>query len=265
MASKPLIGMNGDYRTARKDAIELSWFNTGYYDTITAAKVKTGPKETDVTSAIPVLIPPLAEDADLKQILGMLDGLVLAGCALDLDPIRMGLEKHPSTRTMPQRREDFDRRLCRMAVDMKMPILAIGGGMQLLNVICGGSIYQHIAEDCPRALHHHDQVENTLRHVIEIVPGTRVDTIYGPGEIRVNSQHHQAVNSVARGFKVSARAPDGVIEAIESEDPNWFCLGVQWHPENETSSALDMQVFEQFLSAVVNEKQPVILPMRKAG
>ena len=56
-----------------------------------------------------------------------------------------------------------------------------------------------------------------------------------------------------------------MIESIESEDPDWFCLGVQWHPENETASALDMQVFEQFLSSVVNQKQPVILPMRKAG
>ena len=64
---------------------------------------------------------------------------------------------------------------------------------------------------------------------------------------------------------VSAIAPDGVIESIESEDPDWFCLGVQWHPENETASALDMQVFEQFLSSVVTQKQPVILPMRKAG
>ncbi|HEY2251972.1 MAG TPA: gamma-glutamyl-gamma-aminobutyrate hydrolase family protein, partial [Planctomycetaceae bacterium] len=88
---------------------------------------------------------------------------------------------------------------------------------------------------------------------------------YGPGEIRVNSCHHQAVNTVAKGFRVSSTAPDGVIESIESEDPDWFCLGVQWHPENETASALDMQVFEQFLSAVVNQKQPVILPMRKAG
>jgi putative glutamine amidotransferase len=265
MATKPLIGLNGDFRPARKDTIALSWFNTGYYDSISAARIKTGPKESDVTNAIPVLLPPLADDAELKQFLTMLDGLVLAGCTQDLDPIRLGLEKHPSTRPMPQRREDFDRRLCRMAVEMRMPILAIGGGMQLLNVICGGTLFQHIAEECPRALHHHDSVESTLRHVIEIVPGTRIDTIYGPGEIRVNSQHHQAVSSVAKGFKVSATAPDGVIEAFESEDPNWFCLGVQWHPENETASALDMQVFEQFLSAIVDQKQPVILPLRKAG
>src|SRR5580765_1958972 len=80
MATKPLIGINGDFRPARKDATSLSWFNTGYYDSITAAKIKIGPKESDVTNAIPILIPPLAEDSELKQMLGMLDGVVLAGC-----------------------------------------------------------------------------------------------------------------------------------------------------------------------------------------
>jgi putative glutamine amidotransferase len=265
MATKPLIGINGDFRPARKESIALSWFPAGYYDSISAAKLKTGPKQSDEIGAIPLLIPPLADDADLRQVLSMLDGLVLSGCAQDLDPVRLGMDRHPSTRPMPQRREDFDRRLCKMAVDMKLPLLAIGGGMQLLNVICGGTIYQHVTEDCPRAFQHYDPVENALRHVILIEPGTHVDNIYGPGEIRVNSAHHQAVNQVAKGFRVSARSPDGVIEAIEAEDPNWFCLGIQWHPENDTASALDMQVFEQFLAGVTGRDRPVILPMRKAA
>lgn len=253
MSAKPVIGINGDYRPARKDTIPLSWFNTGYYDSITAAK------------GVPMLIPPLSDDADLKQMLGMVDGLVMAGCAQDLDPVRLGMDKHPATRPMPVRREDFDRRLCKMAVEMQIPILAIGSGMQLLNVICGGTLFQHIAEDCPRALHHFDPVENTLRHVIEIVPGSRVDAIYGPGEIRINSSHHQAVDQVAKVFRVTATGPDGVIEAYESIDDNWFCLGVQWHPESETASALDMQVFEHFMEAAASREQPVLLPLRKAG
>lgn len=251
--SKPLIGINGDYRPARKDAIPLSWFNTGYYDSVTAAK------------GLPMLLPPVADDGDLKQYLSMLDGIILAGCSQDLDPSRLGMDRHPHTRPMPARREDFDRRVCRMAVEMRMPILAIGSGMQLLNVICGGTIYQHIAEDCPRALHHHDPVESTLRHIIDIVPGTRVDHIYGPGEIRINSSHHQAVNQVAKPFRVSATSPDGVIEAFEAIDHDWYCVGLQWHPENETASALDMQVFENFLAACTAREQPVILPMKKAA
>lgn len=254
MARKPLIGINGDFRPARKDSIPLTWINSGYYDSVTAA------------GGLPMIIPPLASDDDLRQFLEMLDGLVITGGALDLDPIRLGLELHPSTRPMPNRREDFDRRLCRLAVEMKIPVLAIGLGMQELNVICGGTLYQHVTEDVPKAFHHRDSVENCLRHIIDIVPGTRVDKIYGPGEIRVNSQHHMAVDQLAHCFKVSATAPDGVIEAYESISDDWFCLGVQWHPENSTASALDMQVFENFLEAC-EEPEPALLqmPQRRAA
>ena len=247
MSNKPVIGINGEFRPAKIDSIPLSWFNTGYYDSITAA------------GGLPMLLPPFAEDDDLKQYLSMLDGLVLAGCSFDLDPVRLGMEKHPATRPMPTRREDFDRRLCKLAVEMKIPLLAIGAGMQTLNVVCCGTLYQHISEDFPEALHHRDVVESTSRHIIDIVPGTRVDKIYGPGEIRINSQHHMAVNQVSPLFKVSALAPDGVIEAYESVDENWFCVGVQWHPENDSASALDMQVFEVFLEAC-QEPEPAILP-----
>lgn len=252
MSAKPVIGINGDFRAAKKDVTALSWWNTGYYDSVTAA------------GGLPVLMPPFADDADLKQFLKMLDGLVVAGCSLDLDPVRLGMDKHPSTRPMPARREDFDRRLCKMAVEMRIPILAIGGGMQTLNVVCGGTLFQHVTEDVPKAFHHRDPVENTLRHIIEIVPGTRVDAIYGPGEIRVNSQHHMAVDQVAPCLKVSATAPDGVVEAYESIDEDWYCLGVQFHPENETASALDMQVFENFLDAC---KAPAhaVLPLKRAA
>lgn len=251
---KPFIGINGDFRPTKKDAMALSWFNTGYYDSVTAA------------GGLPILIPPFASDEDLKQILKQLDGLVLAGCTMDLDPVRMGLEKHPHTRPMPTRREDFDRRLCRLAVEMRLPILAIGSGMQLLNVICGGTLFQHIPEDVPRSLHHCDGVESNLRHIIDIIPETRMDKIYGPGEIRVNSQHHMSVDQVADLFTISARCPDGVVEAIESIEDDWYAVGVQWHPENETSSALDMQVFESFLAAC-QESTPQIIPMpvRKAA
>ena len=250
---KPIIGVNGDFRPSRKDAVALSWFNTGYYDSISAAK------------GIPLLIPPLAEDADLRTILSQCDGLVMGGCSQDLDPVRRGVDKHPSTRPMPTRREEFDRRLAKLAWEMKIPMLAIGSGMQLMNVICGGTLCQHIPEENPRALHHFDAVENDARHVIEIVPGSRVDEIYGPGEIRVNSMHHQACTHLARCFRVSATAPDGVIEAYESTDPDWFCLGVQWHPENETASALDMQVFDHFMNAILTQSQPQILPMVRAA
>lgn len=248
MSTKPLVGINTEFRAARKDAVALSWCPTGYYDSVTAA------------GGLPTVIPPLADDEDLKEILSRLDGLVLAGCKLDLDPVRLGMEKHPAQRPMPSRREDFDRRLCKLAADMQLPVLAIGGGMQMLNVVCGGTLLQHIPEDVPKALHHRDPVEDTLRHIIEIVPGTRCDQIYGPGEIRVNSQHHMAVDQLAKPFRVSATAPDGVVEAYESADDEWYCLGVQFHPENETASALDMQVFENFIEGCLAD-EPAVLSM----
>lgn len=250
MSGKPIIGINGDFRAERKDAVALSWFNAGYFDSVTAA------------GGLPTLIPPLSDDDDLSQFVNTLDGVVLSGCNLDLDPIRLGLEKHPASRPMPQRREDFDRRLAKMAVKKRKPILAIGSGMQTLNVVCGGTLYPHVTENVPKAMHHRDAVERTLRHIIEIVPGTRMDHIYGPGEIRVNSQHHMAVDQVADLFKVCATAPDGVIEAYESIEDDWFCVGVQWHPENETASALDMQVFDVFLEAT-RDAVPAVLPMRR--
>ena len=246
--TKPLIGINADFRARRKEVTPLTWINTGYYDSVTAC------------GGVPVVIPPLADDEDLKQVLSQLDGIVLTGCTLDLDPIRLGMEKHPSTRPMPSRREDFDRRLAKLAFELKIPVLAVGAGMQTLNVVCGGNLIQCIPEEIPKALHHRDAVEDNLRHIIDIVPGTRMDAIYGPGEIRVNSQHHMAIGQLAAPFMVSASCPDGVIEAYESTDETWFCVGVQWHPENDSASALDMQVFEHFMEAC-REPEPAILQM----
>jgi putative glutamine amidotransferase len=247
--NKPLIGISGDFRAAREETHALSWFNTGYYDSVTKA------------GGLPILIPPYNDDDDLKQIVSQLDGIVLGGCSLDLDPVRMGLEKHPAVRPMPLRREDFDRRLCKLVAELKMPILAIGSGMQTLNVIMGGTLIQHLPELQPKPLPHYDPQEPNSRHVLEIVPDTRMDTIYGPGEIRVNSQHHMAVDQVAPMFRVSATCPDGIIEAYESIEQEWFCLGTQFHPENDSASALDMQVFEAFLDACHAEEVPNIIPM----
>jgi putative glutamine amidotransferase len=246
MSSKPVIGMNADFRPERKDGYPFSWINAGYYDSVTQA------------GGVPVLIPPLADDADLRRVLETLDGVVLTGCKLDLDPIRMGMDKHPATRPMPRRREDFDRRLARMCAEMKIPTLAIGSGMQTLNVLCGGTLFQHVPEDVLKPMHHRDPVEACNRHLIEIVPGTRMDQIYGPGEIRVNSDHHMAVDQVAHCFRVSAASPDGVVEAYESVDDDWFCLGVQFHPEDQTASALDLQVFESLITGCKAQPQPAI-------
>ncbi|GIX03901.1 MAG: gamma-glutamyl-gamma-aminobutyrate hydrolase [Planctomycetaceae bacterium] len=248
---KPIIGINGEFRPAREDQTALSWYPSGYYDSVLAA------------GGIPVLLPPYSQDHDLRQVLEMLDGLILAGSTQDLNTQKLGMLPHPYVRPMPTRREEFDRRLIRLAVEYRLPTLAIGAGMQQLNVLCGGSLYQHVMEEVPRCLPHRDPSEYPNRHLIEIIPGTLCWQIYGPGEIRVNSDHHMAVRDVAPQFRVSAVAPDGVIECIESIDQDWFCLGVQWHPEDSSASRLDTQIFEEFLQACRHHQEPTILPMRQ--
>ncbi len=255
MNRKPIIAINSDYRPARIDSPELAWVHAGYYDGIT----KSG--------GVPMILPPLASNDDLRALLHTVDGIVLTGCKLDLDPVRMGFEKHPAARPMPLRREDFDRRLASLAYEMKIPTVAVGVGMQVLNVICGGTLHQHLPEDVLKSLCHRDPVEKCLRHVIEIVPGSRMDAIYGPGEIRVNSDHHMGIDNLANVFRVSATSMDGVVEAYESVEENWWCVGVQFHPENESASALDLQVFESLIEGCQTQAEPEILSLtrRKAA
>jgi putative glutamine amidotransferase len=237
---KPVIGINTDFRSSAKSRAHYSQVHAGYYDRVYAA------------GGIPLLIPPLTKEQDLEAILSHMDGLILIGGG-DLDPKRMGQPRHPAVNPVPARREDSDRLLCRLAIENRMPLLGIALGMQLMNVVLGGALYMHLPEDLPRALPHHDPLDNTHRHAIEVTPGTRLEQIYGGGEVLVNSTHHQAVRRVASCMRVSAVAPDGVIEAIEHEDPDWFCVGVQWHPESESASALDMQLFESLTAAAGGE------------
>jgi putative glutamine amidotransferase len=239
MRSKPLIGLNADYRAAKKDAPAFSYVCAGYYDSVSEA------------GGIPIILPPTKDDADLNRLVGMLDGVVLVGGA-DLDPRRDGYMLHPAVRPLDERREDFDRRLMRLIAKKKMPVFGIGVGMQLINVSQGGTLLLHIPEDLPKALPHKDLIDPAHRHGLEVVPGSLMERVYGDGEIRVNSLHHMAVDDVAPGFQATARCPDGVIEAIESTT-DWLAFGTQFHPESDSASALDLRIFEEFISGITGE------------
>jgi len=237
MNAKPLIGVNADFRSARKDVPAFTYIAGGYYE----ALVKAG--------AVPVIIPPLGDAGDLGRILDLLDGVVMIGGA-DLDPRHDGFMLHPSLRLLEPRREDFDRKLVGLIARRRMPVFGIGAGMQLLNVSQGGNLFLHVPEDLPRAIPHSDPMDPAHRHALEVVPGSLMERVYGEGEIRVNSMHHMAVDEVASGFTATARCPDGVIEAIESAMDDWFALGTQFHPEADSASALDLRIFEEFLAGV---------------
>ncbi len=187
----------------------------------------------------------------------MLDGVVMVGGA-DLDPRRDGFMLHPTVRPLEARREDFDRLLIRTVAEHRKPLLAIGVGMQLLNVSQGGNLFLHIPEDMPKALPHKDPIDPAHRHGLEVVPGTIMERVYGDGEIRVNSMHHMACDAIAPGFMVSARCPDGIVEAIESVRDDWFAIGTQFHPESDSASALDLRIFEEFVVGVTGAEAPML-------
>ncbi len=243
---RPLIGINTDFRAPAKGAAAHVTMHGGYIDVILAAQ------------AVPVVIPPLAKEADLSPLLDRLDGLMLIG-GDDLDPKKMGLAPHPSVRVMSDRRENVDRMLCKLAQQRKLPTLGIGLGMQELNVVAGGGLYLHLPEDMPRGLPHRDPQGGAHRHTVVMEPGTRMEEIYGPGEIRVNSYHHQGIRKLAPIFRIGAVAPDGLIEAFEGKDPSWWVTGVQWHPENEGNISLDMQLIEAFTAAACSYKSVPML------
>jgi putative glutamine amidotransferase len=166
---------------------------------------------------------------------------------------------HPSVRPLAERRETFDRLLIEAVAERRVPVFGIGVGMQLLNVSQGGNLLLHIPEDRPTALPHKDSLDPAHRHGLEVVPGTIMERVYGDGELRVNSMHHMAIDEVAPGFEVSARCPDGIIEAIESVMPDWFAFGTQFHPESDTASALDVRIFEEFIEGALAARPAVRL------
>lgn len=242
MQSKPLIGLNADFRSAKKDSPAFSYVAAGYYESILNA------------GGIPVIVPPMESEADLGVVLDQLQGFVMVGGA-DLDPRRDGWMLHPSVRTLEPRRENFDRMLISQIAERRLPLLGIGVGMQLLNVSQGGNLFLHIPEDLPGAIPHKDQHDTQHRHGLSVVAGTLMERVYGDGEIRVNSMHHMAIDEVAPGFAVTARCPDGVIEAIESEMEDWFALGTQFHPEADSASALDIRIFGEFIEGLMERSQ----------
>jgi putative glutamine amidotransferase len=243
---RPFIGINADYVAAGKQAHAHVRLPAGYFDSIVTA------------GGLPIVLPPLARDVDVDDYLDRLDGVVLAGGA-DVVPARNGLPPHPAAQPMAARRDDSDRVLIRRLFERQLPVLAIGVGLQQLNLACGGALHQHLPEDLPRSLPHLDRSGQAHRHLIRFEAESRLEEIYGGSEAMVNSSHHMAVRTAGAGLRVAARSPDGVIEALEWEAHDWFCVGVQWHPESETASALDMQLFEAFIQACLRVAQPLRL------
>jgi len=195
---------------------------------------------------LPILLPhdPDAAEAYLDRI----DGLIVTGGGFDVDPALFGAEtRHPSVKTK-DRRTAFEFAATKGALTREMPVLGICGGQQLLNVVLGGTLIQHIPDEVPGSVpHRQPNPRNEPGHTIRVVAGTLLHRITAAETLGVNSAHHQAVKLPGPGLVVDAVAEDGVVEGIE--DPRrGFCLGVQWHPEFEINQA-DRLIFRAFVEA----------------
>ncbi len=203
---------------------------------------------TAVTRAggVPVLLP--NEPVHVERFLERIDGLVVTGGAFDVDPALFGASlRHPSVSLKPVRTA-FEFAVTRGALERDMPVLGICGGQQLLNVVLGGTLIQHIPDEITGALQHEQaNPRDQPGHAVTVVPDTLLHLICGATELAVNSAHHQAAGEVGDGVVVDALAPDGVIEGIEA--PGYtFCLGVQWHPEFSIDPA-DDKIFDALIAA----------------
>lgn len=184
----------------------------------------------EAAGGLPLLLPYPLPDSGMDRLLDLVDGLLLSGGG-DVDPVYFGEEPVPGCGKITPERDDFELALTRRALSAGLPVLGICRGAQVLNIAAGGDIYQDIVTQVPGCLKHSQKAPRwCATHGIMVEGGTRLARILGSGSLRVNSFHHQAIRRPAPGFVVSARAKDGIIEAIESIGPA-FALGVQWHPE----------------------------------
>ncbi|MBM3318851.1 MAG: gamma-glutamyl-gamma-aminobutyrate hydrolase family protein [Candidatus Eisenbacteria bacterium] len=190
--------------------------------------------------------------------LSPLDGLCLAGGG-DPDPALYGQPRRPGCGDPDPERDAMEMALLRRTRDGSLPILAICRGIQILNVAWGGTLIQDIGRERPGAGEHYfttGYARDHIAHEIEVEPGTRLREILGAPRHAVNSIHHQALDRIASGLRVTARAPDGIVEAVEpegrgrpAEQPGRFLIGVQFHPEEVVAHEPIRRLFEAFVAA----------------
>jgi putative glutamine amidotransferase len=190
----------------------------------------------ELAGLVPIVIPPLSSPAAARSIIAAVDALVLTG-GEDVDPDLYGQQRNEHSGPANRLRDQTEIALVLAAREARKPVLAICRGPQILNVALGGTLIQDIPSCVPDAVPHNaDDARDERTHDVIIEPGSLIAAAVGGTRISVNSLHHQSILDPAPGLKVTARAPDGIIEGVESETPGWWAMAVQWHPEEMTES-----------------------------
>lgn len=201
---------------------------------------------------VPLVVPPFADTADAGAILDRVDAVLLTG-GEDVAPAAYGAAAHPALGPVNDLRDATEIALTIGAQARTLPLLAICRGIQVANVALGGTLIQDIPTERPGTLPHDREGERAARvHDVAVTPGSRLADALGADAITVNSFHHQALDRVAPALRVTATAPDAIIEGVESADPAWWMLGVQWHPEEltETAEPWDRGLFAALARAI---------------
>ena len=203
-------------------------------------------RAVDAAGGVPAVIA-LVPGAVEKLATGM-DAFILTGNPSDIDPARYNQPRHPQVKSVQPERDETDWRILDHVFRTRKPVLGICFGMQSLNVYRGGTLVQDIPEQVPGALDHGN---GELQHVIALEPGSRLaGWTGGIRELLVNSTHHQSPDRIGAGLRVAARAPDGVIEAIEGDSSDHFVVGVEWHPERMLETEpLAARIFRELVLA----------------
>jgi len=235
MRKRPVIGVTLDSEQSGGYS-KYPWYamRQNYAEAIVAA------------GGLPIALP--HDPALAPDYLDHIDALVVTGGAFDVDPALYGAADRHATVTLKQARTAAEHALTEGALARNLPVLGICGGEQLLAVVLGGSLIQHIPDAIPGALEHEQRnPRHEPGHSVAVTPGTLLHGIVGVTHMQVNSSHHQAVSDPGRFAVVNAVAADTVIEGVE--DPRFrFCLGVQWHPEFGIDPG-DRRIFDALIAA----------------
>jgi putative glutamine amidotransferase len=241
---RPRVGV--PYRTRNEEVTGLSSKLANYLEAVRQA------------GAEPVPISLLLAPDELRQFAQTLDGVVLTGSPADVDPARFGAARQPECADPDLDRERTDFALLEHAFAEHKPVLAICFGIQSLNVFLGGTLIQDIPSAIRTTIEHEwhrEQGAPEPFHPARIEPESQFARLAGTNEARVNSSHHQSVKEPGQGLRIAARAPDGVVEAVEwTGDSNWV-TGVQWHPERMAATdVLAQSLFRSLVSAAAARK-----------
>ncbi len=245
---RPLIGI-----PMRQDVLQKKFYlQSNYSEAIAHA------------GGVPILIPLIPERKSFHDLVSSLDGVVLSGSGSDLNPELYGDRKIPQCGDVHPSRDATDFLLLEETFKRKLPLLAICFGIQSLNVFLGGTLIQDIPTQCPGALPHETDSkrpsaknpEHFCSHLIQIERDSLLFSLArGQSQARVNSSHHQAIRKLSPGLKITASAPDGIIEGVELKSRGHFVLGTQWHPEKSfEGDLLSLAIFKKFVEATSGRK-----------